>query len=68
MEPRSTVWRQADEYEVPRICFVNEIGQAWAPTSSSPWTPSVRLGAAPLVLQLPIGAENDSWAWSTSSP
>ncbi len=60
VEPQSeTVWRQADKYEVPRICFVNKMDKLGADFYYTVDTIVSRLGAKPLVLQLPIGAEND---------
>ncbi|MDO5366026.1 MULTISPECIES: elongation factor G [Kocuria] len=60
VEPQSeTVWRQADKYEVPRICFVNKMDKLGADFYFTVDTIKSRLGATPLVLQLPIGAEND---------
>ncbi|BBE23658.1 elongation factor G [Arthrobacter sp. MN05-02] len=60
VEPQSeTVWRQADKYEVPRICFVNKMDKLGADFYFTVDTIISRLGAKPLVLQLPIGAEND---------
>ncbi|MCR2784906.1 MULTISPECIES: elongation factor G [unclassified Microbacterium] len=60
VEPQSeTVWRQADKYEVPRICFVNKMDKLGADFYFTVDTIIKRLGAKPLVLQLPIGAEND---------
>lgn len=60
VEPQSeTVWRQADKYEVPRICFVNKMDKLGADFYFTVDTIVKRLGAKPLVLQLPIGAEND---------
>jgi len=60
VEPQSeTVWRQADKYEVPRICFVNKMDKLGADFFFTVQTIKDRLGATPLVLQLPIGAEND---------
>ncbi|MFW0110987.1 elongation factor G [Rothia sp. CCM 9417] len=60
VEPQSeTVWRQADKYEVPRICFVNKMDKLGADFYFTVDTIVKRLGATPLVLQLPIGAEND---------
>ncbi|GAA1351206.1 elongation factor G [Falsarthrobacter nasiphocae] len=60
VEPQSeTVWRQADKYEVPRICFVNKMDKLGADFYFTVDTIIKRLGAKPLVMQLPIGAEND---------
>ena len=60
VEPQSeTVWRQADKYNVPRICFVNKMDKLGADFYFTVDTIRERLGAEPLVLQLPIGAEND---------
>ncbi|MGL5850428.1 MAG: GTP-binding protein, partial [Phycicoccus sp.] len=60
VEPQSeTVWRQADKYDVPRICFVNKMDKLGADFYFTVDTIKERLGAEPLVLQLPIGAEND---------
>jgi len=60
VEPQSeTVWRQADKYEVPRICFVNKMDKLGADFYFTVDTIVNRLKAKPLVLQLPIGAEND---------
>jgi elongation factor G len=60
VEPQSeTVWRQADKYNVPRICFVNKMDKLGADFFFTVRTISERLGATPLVVQLPIGAEND---------
>ncbi len=60
VEPQSeTVWRQADKYGVPRICFVNKMDKMGADFYFSVDTIVSRLGVRPLVLQLPIGAEND---------
>ena len=59
VEPQSeTVWRQADKYEVPRICFVNKMDKLGADFYFTVDTIIKRLGARPLVIQLPIGAEN----------
>ena len=59
VEPQSeTVWRQADKYEVPRICFVNKMDKLGADFYFTVDTIINRLKAKPLVLQLPIGAEN----------
>ncbi|NLA66207.1 MAG: elongation factor G [Leucobacter sp.] len=60
VEPQSeTVWRQADKYEVPRICFVNKMDKMGADFYFTVDTIVNRLGAKPLVMQLPIGAEAD---------
>jgi elongation factor G len=60
VEPQSeTVWRQADTYNVPRICFVNKMDKLGADFYFTVQTIIDRLGATPLVVQLPIGAEND---------
>ena len=60
VEPQSeTVWRQADKYGVPRICFVNKLDRTGADFFFCVDTIVSRLGAHPLVLQLPIGAESD---------
>ncbi|MFC0673110.1 elongation factor G [Brachybacterium hainanense] len=60
VEPQSeTVWRQADKYEVPRICFVNKMDKLGADFFFTVRTIVDRLGAKPLVMQVPIGAEND---------
>jgi elongation factor G len=60
VEPQSeTVWRQADKYDVPRICFVNKMDKLGADFYFTVDTIKNRLGARPLVLQIPIGAEND---------
>ena len=60
VEPQSeTVWRQADKYGVPRMCFVNKLDRTGASFDFCVKTIRERLGATPLVLQLPIGAEAD---------
>ncbi len=60
VEPQSeTVWRQADKYNVPRICFVNKMDKLGADFYFTVDTIINRLKATPLVLQLPIGAEHD---------
>ena len=60
VEPQSeTVWRQADKYGVPRICFINKMDKLGANFYYSVDTIKDKLGATPLVMQLPIGAEND---------
>ncbi|MBE90250.1 MAG: elongation factor G [Rhodospirillaceae bacterium] len=58
VEPQSeTVWRQADKYEVPRICFVNKMDRTGADFFRTVDMIIDRLGAEPLVTQLPVGAE-----------
>ncbi|NYD85513.1 elongation factor G [Cellulomonas oligotrophica] len=60
VEPQSeTVWRQADKYDVPRICFVNKMDKLGADFYFTVDTIVNRLKAKPLVIQLPIGSEND---------
>ncbi|AHW63137.1 elongation factor G [Corynebacterium glyciniphilum] len=60
VEPQSEqVWRQADKYDVPRICFVNKMDKLGADFYFTVQTIIDRLGAKPLVMQLPIGAEDD---------
>ncbi|WP_116114485.1 elongation factor G [Austwickia chelonae] len=59
VEPQSeTVWRQADKYNVPRICFVNKMDKLGADFFFTVRTIIDRLGATPLVMQIPIGAES----------
>ncbi|MEU0933610.1 MULTISPECIES: elongation factor G [unclassified Embleya] len=60
VEPQSeTVWRQADRYGVPRICFVNKLDRTGAEFHRCVDMIDERLGAVPLVMQLPIGTEMD---------
>ncbi|MFC8534735.1 elongation factor G [Streptomyces sp. NPDC057249] len=60
VEPQSeTVWRQADRYGVPRICFVNKLDRTGADFLRCVNMIVDRLGATPIVMQLPIGAEAD---------
>src|SRR3974390_616670 len=60
VEPQSeTVWRQADKYRVPRICFVNKMDRIGANHKRTVEMIVDRLGAVPLVTQLPIGVESD---------
>ena len=80
VEPQSeTVWRQADKYDVPRMCFVNKMDKMGADFYYSVQTMVDRLGANPLVMQLPIGAESDfigmvdlvtmkAFTWSKETP
>jgi len=75
VEPQSeTVWRQADRFGVPRICFVNKMDQMGADFDRVIEMIANRLGATPLVVQLPIGAEAEfagvvdlvamrAWCW-----
>ena len=59
VEPQSeTVWRQADKYKVPRICFVNKLDRTGADFFRCVEMIKDRLGAKPLVLQVPIGIES----------
>jgi elongation factor G len=58
VEPQSqTVWRQADRYRVPRICFVNKLDRTGASFEHCVETIKERLNAIPAVVQLPIGSE-----------
>ena len=58
VEPQSeTVWRQADEYKVPRICFVNKMDRTGADFIRTISMIRDRLGANPIAIQLPIGRE-----------
>ncbi|WP_112262350.1 elongation factor G [Lentzea terrae] len=60
VEPQSEqVWRQATKYDVPRICFVNKMDKLGADFYFTIRTISERLGAKPLPIQIPIGAESD---------
>ncbi|MDK8805337.1 elongation factor G [Corynebacterium pseudodiphtheriticum] len=60
VEPQSEqVWRQAAKYDVPRICFVNKMDKLGADLYYTVQTIIDRLGAKPLVMQLPIGVEDD---------
>jgi len=60
VEPQSeTVWRQADKYHVPRICFVNKMDRIGANFYRTVDMIVDRLGAVPLVTQLPIGTESE---------
>ncbi|RPD49910.1 elongation factor G [Hymenobacter sediminis] len=59
VEPQSeTVWRQADKYKVPRICFVNKMDRAGADFFKAVAEIKEKLGANPVPLQIPIGAED----------
>jgi elongation factor G len=59
VEPQSeTVWRQADKYNVPRICFVNKLDRTGADFFNCVEMIKDRLGAKPLVLQIPVGSES----------
>jgi elongation factor G len=60
VEPQSeTVWRQADKYHVPRICFVNKMDRTGADFFRCVEMIKDRLGAKPVVISLPIGSESD---------
>ena len=60
VEPQSeTVWRQADKYGVPRICFVNKMDRTGADLFNCVQMIEDRLGAVPLMIQLPVGREGD---------
>ncbi|MDY0240674.1 MAG: elongation factor G [Rhodospirillaceae bacterium] len=74
-----TVWRQADRYGVPRLCFVNKMDRAGADFDRTVAMIQSRLGAEPLALHLPIGAEagfvglvdlvrNAALVWKTETP
>ena len=59
VEPQSeTVWRQADKYKVPRICFVNKLDRTGADFFRCVEMIKERLGAKPLVTQIPVGIES----------
>jgi elongation factor G len=59
VQPQSeTVWRQADKYKVPRICFINKMDRVGADYFRSVQTIQQKLGARPVSLQIPIGAED----------
>ncbi len=60
VEPQSeTVWRQADRYRVPRICFVNKMDRVGADYGRTISSIAKRLGANPIAVQMPIGAESE---------
>ena len=60
VEPQSeTVWRQADEYKVPRICFVNKMDRTGANFERTIGMIVDRLNGNPVPIQLPIGSEAD---------
>jgi elongation factor G len=60
VEPQSeTVWRQADRYHVPRLCFINKMDRLGADFQHTVATIRERLAANPVILQLPIGTESD---------
>ncbi len=59
VEPQSeTVWRQADKYKVPKIAFVNKLDRIGADFLNAVDMMKTRLGASPLILQLPVGSED----------
>ena len=60
VEPQTeTVWRQADRYKVPRMCFINKLDRTGANFFMTVDMIKDRLGSYPLVIQLPIGVENN---------
>jgi elongation factor G len=60
VEPQSeTVWRQADKYSVPKIAFVNKLDRIGADFFGTVQMIKERLGAIPLIMQLPVGSEDD---------
>src|SRR3546814_8973484 len=60
VEPQSeTVWRQAEKYHVPRMCFVNKLDRTGANFERCVDMIKDRLGARPLILYLPIGLDSD---------
>ncbi|VAW02460.1 Translation elongation factor G, partial [hydrothermal vent metagenome] len=60
VEPQSeTVWRQADKYGVPRICFINKMDRIGADFFAATQSIVDRLGGNPVAIQIPIGAEGD---------
>ncbi len=68
VEPQSeTNWRLADNYDVPRICYVNKMDRSGANFERCVDMIKKRLGARPLPVQLPIGSKMTSRAWSTWS-
>ncbi|MBS1835897.1 MAG: elongation factor G [Acidobacteria bacterium] len=59
VQPQSeTVWRQADKYKVPRICFINKMDRVGADFYNAVKTIVNRLGARPIPIQIPVGAED----------
>src|SRR5438105_8154474 len=59
VEPQSeTVWRQADKYHVPRICFINKMDRAGANFTRSVDSIKERLGVRPICIQMPLGLED----------
>ena len=60
VQPQSeTVWRQADKYHVPRICFINKMDRVGADFQRTIDSITQRLRGNPVAIQLPIGAEQD---------
>ncbi|MET0071743.1 MAG: elongation factor G [Candidatus Thiodiazotropha sp.] len=60
VEPQSeTVWRQADRYRVPRLCFINKMDRIGADFAHAVSSIGEQLGANPIPIQLPLGAESD---------
>jgi elongation factor G len=60
VEPQSeTVWRQADKYGVPRICFINKMDRVGADFYAAVASIKERLGGNPVAIQIPIGSESE---------
>lgn len=80
VEPQTeTVWKQANKYQVPRVCFVNKMDRVGADFFKSVSSLKDRLDANPIIIQLPIGAEEDfigvvdlinlkSYIWNSEKP
>ncbi len=69
VQPQSeTVWRQARNYNVPRIAFINKFDRVGADFCHAIDTMKDRLNANAVAIQVPMGAEDNFWASSTSSP
>jgi elongation factor G len=66
VQPQSeTVWRQADRYHIPRICFVNKMDRVGADFWRAVEMIHDRLGARPVPIQIPVGVEDSTWGSST---
>ena len=69
VQPQSeTVWRQANRYKVPRIAFVNKMDRTGADFFNVVKQIKNRLKSKPLIIQLPVGSENNFVGWSSSFP